>query len=67
MNKLNDMCMYFRRLTLVYIFKFIFVHNSFGLPTIDKVPDGFTPLAEVWGKGKNRDPLMVTFNHPSDW
>jgi hypothetical protein len=40
---------------------------SFGLPTIDKVPDGFTPLAEVWGKGKNRDPLMVTFNHPSDW
>ena len=40
---------------------------SFGLPTIDKVPDGFSPLAEVWGKGANRDPLMVSFNHPSDW
>lgn len=40
---------------------------SFGLPTIAKVPDGFTPLAEVWGKGANRDPLMITFNHPSDW
>jgi len=40
---------------------------SYGLPTIDKVADGFTPLAEVWGRGKNRDPLMISFTHPSDW
>lgn len=40
---------------------------SYGLPTIASVPDGFTPLAEVWGRGKNRDPLMISFNHPSDW
>lgn len=40
---------------------------QYGVPTIDKVPDGFTPLAEVWGKGKNRDPLLVSFVHPVDW
>jgi hypothetical protein len=40
---------------------------GYGLPTIDKVADGFTPLAEVWGRGKNRDPLMISFTHPSDW
>jgi hypothetical protein len=41
--------------------------NSYGLPTIANVPKGFSPLAEVWGRGKNRDPLMVSFIHPSDW
>jgi hypothetical protein len=40
---------------------------SYGLPTIDTVADGFTPLAEVWGRGRNRDPLMISFTHPSDW
>mmetsp|Transcript_24543 Transcript_24543/g.30183 ORF Transcript_24543/g.30183 Transcript_24543/m.30183 type:complete len:289 (+) Transcript_24543:146-1012(+) len=40
---------------------------SYGLPTMEKVADGFTPLAEVWGRGKNRDPLMISFAHPSDW
>jgi len=40
---------------------------AYGLPTIDKLPDGFSPLLEVWGKGKNRDPLLVQFNHPLDW
>lgn len=34
---------------------------------MDSVPGGFSPLAEVWGKGKNRDPLLVSFVHPSDW
>jgi hypothetical protein len=34
---------------------------------IDKVPDGFSPLAEIWGRGKNRDALLVTFVHPLDW
>jgi len=40
---------------------------QYGVPTIDKVPDGFSPLAEVWGKGKNRDPLLVSFLFPVDW
>lgn len=40
---------------------------QYGVKTIDKVPDGFSPLAEVWGKGKNRDPLLVSFVHPVDW
>jgi len=41
--------------------------SQYGLPTMDSVPGGFSPLAEVWGKGKNRDPLLVSFVHPSDW
>merc|ERR1719261_143149 len=40
---------------------------SYGLPIITEVPSGFTPLAQVWGRGRNRDPIMVSFNHPSDW
>ena len=40
---------------------------SFGFPAIENLPDGFTPLAEIWGKGKNRSPYFVTFNHPVDW
>lgn len=40
---------------------------QYGVPTMDKPPDGFSPLAEVWGKGKNRDPLLVSFVHPVDW
>jgi len=41
--------------------------RGYGVPTIDKLADGFSPLAEVWGKGKNRDPLLVQFVHPRDW
>jgi len=41
--------------------------RGYGVPQIDKLADGFSPLAEVWGKGKNRDPLLVQFVHPSDW
>lgn len=41
--------------------------QAYGLQTIDKLPDGFSPLLEIWGKGKNRDPLLVQFNHPLDW
>lgn len=40
---------------------------SYGLPPMTSVPDGFSPLAEVWGKGRNRDPLMINFAHPIDW
>mmetsp|Transcript_32116 Transcript_32116/g.38325 ORF Transcript_32116/g.38325 Transcript_32116/m.38325 type:complete len:295 (-) Transcript_32116:184-1068(-) len=41
--------------------------RGYGVPVIDKLADGFSPLAEVWGKGKNRDPLLIQFVHPSDW
>ena len=34
---------------------------------MDKIADGFSPLLEIWGKGKNRDPLLVQFAHPLDW
>jgi hypothetical protein len=40
---------------------------AFGLPTYASVPDGFTPLVEIYGKGKNRFPLLVTFAHPLTW
>lgn len=40
---------------------------GFGLPTYTSVPDGFTPLAEIYGKGANRFPLLVTFCHPLSW
>jgi hypothetical protein len=41
--------------------------RGFGLPTYTSVPDGFTPLCEIWGKGKNRFPILVTFAHPLTW
>jgi len=41
--------------------------KSYGLPPLKSVPDGFSPLLELWGKGKNRSPLLVQFAHPSDW
>jgi len=40
---------------------------QYGVPPIPSVPKGFSPLAEVWGKGKNRDPLLVSFVYPTDW
>jgi hypothetical protein len=41
--------------------------SAYGLPPMSKVPDGFVPLVEVYGKGKNRDPILVQFSHPIDW
>jgi hypothetical protein len=41
--------------------------KGFGLPPVASVPDGFQPLLEIYGKGKNRTPLLVTFNHPLSW
>jgi hypothetical protein len=40
---------------------------GFGLAPYDSVPDGFTLLAEIYGKGKNRFPLLVSFAHPLTW
>jgi len=41
--------------------------NAYGLPGVAKVADGFTPILAVYGKGKNRFPILVTFNHPLSW
>lgn len=41
--------------------------RSYGLTEIVKVPDGFSPLVELYGKGSNRAPLLVKFFFPFDW
>lgn len=41
--------------------------SNYGLPPMATVPDGFSPLLEIYGRGRNRDPLLVEFAHPSDW
>ena len=41
--------------------------KGYGLPAVSKVPDGMTPILEIYGKGKNRFPILVTFNHPLSW
>ena len=40
---------------------------TFGLPKIADIPDGYVPILEIYGKGKNRNPLLVTFSHPVSW
>merc|ERR1712232_1424005 len=40
---------------------------AYGSPQIDIIPDGFTSLLEIYGKGRNRDPLLVQFLYPVDW
>jgi len=40
---------------------------SYGLPQMGDIASGFTPLLEVYGKGKNRTPLLVNFVYPVDW
>lgn len=41
--------------------------KAYGLPPIVKLPSGMKPLLEVYGKGKNRFPLLVLMNHPLTW
>ncbi|KAL3943612.1 MAG: hypothetical protein SGBAC_002321 [Bacillariaceae sp.] len=41
--------------------------KAYGLPPAAKPPNGLNPLLEVWGKGKNRFPLLVLMNHPITW
>ena len=45
----------------------LFPTFSYGLPLAPKPPGGLNPLLEVYGKGKNRFPLLVLFNHPITW
>ena len=41
--------------------------HRYGLPAITKVPNGMKPLLEVYGKGRNRFPLLVLMTHPFTW
>jgi len=41
--------------------------QSYGLPLITNIPNGMKPLLEIYGKGKNRFPLLVLMNHPLTW
>jgi len=38
-----------------------------GLPEVAVIKGGYTPLLEVWGKGKNRSPILVQFQYPLSW
>jgi hypothetical protein len=40
---------------------------SFGLPGLANVPNGYSALAEIYGKAANRSPLLVAFGFPLDW
>ena len=41
---------------------------AYGLPPLSKsLPNGFSALAEIYGKGANRTPLLVAFGFPLDW
>ena len=47
-----------------------YIHNncfSFGLPGLANVPNGYSAIAEIYGKGANRSPLLVAFGFPIDW
>eukprot|EP00980_Cylindrotheca_fusiformis_P012700 scaffold3103_cov136-Cylindrotheca_fusiformis.AAC.38 len=41
--------------------------KAYGLPLVQKPPNGLNPLLEIYGKGKNRFPLLVLMNHPITW
>mmetsp|Transcript_4746 Transcript_4746/g.10451 ORF Transcript_4746/g.10451 Transcript_4746/m.10451 type:complete len:290 (+) Transcript_4746:43-912(+) len=40
---------------------------SYGLPPLANVANGYSALAEIYGKGANRSPLLVAFSFPLDW
>lgn len=40
---------------------------SYGVSPLSKLPDSFSALAEIYGKGNNRSPLLVAFGYPLDW
>eukprot|EP00536_Pseudo-nitzschia_multiseries_P010975 jgi/Psemu1/204681/e_gw1.354.64.1 len=41
--------------------------KAYGLPPLSRVPSGMKPLLEVYGKGKNRFPLLIQMCHPLTW
>lgn len=41
--------------------------KAYGLPLSAKPANGLNPLLEIYGKGKNRFPLLVKMDHPVTW
>lgn len=41
--------------------------KSYGLAGLANIPNGYSALAEIYGKGANRSPLLVAFGFPLDW
>jgi len=41
--------------------------KAYGLPAMTNIPKGMKPLLELYGKGKNRFPLLVQMAHPLTW
>lgn len=41
--------------------------KSYGLAGLKNVPNGYSALAEIYGRGANRTPLLVAFGFPLDW
>jgi hypothetical protein len=42
-------------------------YNRYGLPAVKDLQGGYSPLLAVYGKGKNRFPILVQFNYPLSW
>lgn len=40
--------------------------KGYGLP-VNPIPDGFVPVVDIYGKGKNRFPILVNFAYPLSW
>lgn len=68
--------LHFQQLTVIFAYDYLvstiadfFVcwNDRYGLPPLGPVPNGLTPLIDIWGKGKNRFPLLVLMNHPVTW
>lgn len=64
---MNDCLVANKNISHDVIISLLLSYHRYGVPPIPEVPKGFSPLAEVWGKGKNRDPLLVSFVYPTDW
>jgi len=41
--------------------------SSYGLSALQNVPNGYSALAEIYGKAGSRSPLLVAFGFPFDW
>lgn len=42
-------------------------HHRYGLSSVPSISNGMVPLLEIYGKGKNRFPLLVLMNYPITW
>lgn len=50
-----------------YLLNSLHIIYSYGLPGLSNIPNGWSALAEIYGRGSNRDPLLVAYGFPLDW